>query len=173
MYSTSLYGSPLWQLNCEEHLKLNKSWNIAVKMIWDLPFSTHTRFLESLSPVPHLESVLVGRYIGFIQNLSKSSNEFLRLLFVTSSSDLSTVTGQNLNFLLKKYCPDIPSCVASMSSLFSAKDTIKKARVYQLLKEEEWKVNLIEEIGLLKKNFLEIEFDSDYLDAIQEFVCSH
>ena len=75
IYSTALYGSPLWQLGSEEHLKLNRSWNTAVKMIWDLPHSTHTRFLENLCPVPHLESVLVGRYIDFIHNLRRSDKD--------------------------------------------------------------------------------------------------
>ena len=42
IYSTALYGSTLWQLNSVEHLKLNRSWNTAVKMIWDLPHATHT-----------------------------------------------------------------------------------------------------------------------------------
>ena len=41
VYSTALYGSTLWQLNSEEHLKLNRSWNTALKIIWDLPHSTH------------------------------------------------------------------------------------------------------------------------------------
>ena len=33
IYSTALYGSCLWQLASDEHLKLNRSWNVAVKMI--------------------------------------------------------------------------------------------------------------------------------------------
>ena len=33
VYSTALYGSPLWKLDSAEHKKLNRSWNIAVKMI--------------------------------------------------------------------------------------------------------------------------------------------
>jgi hypothetical protein len=72
IYSTALYGSCLWQLASAEHLKLNRSWNAAVKMIWNLPHPTHTRFLESLSPVPHLESTLMSRYVGFSDNLLKS-----------------------------------------------------------------------------------------------------
>ena len=51
IYSTALYGSPLWQLNSDEHMKLNRSWNTAVRIIWDLPYFTHTRFLESLCPI--------------------------------------------------------------------------------------------------------------------------
>ena len=89
-----MYGSPLWQLNSEEHAKLNRSWNTAVKIIWDLPHPTNTHLLESLCPVPHLESVLVSRYIGFIDNLEKSSKGVLKILFRTCALNLSTVTGQ-------------------------------------------------------------------------------
>ena len=90
IYSTALYGSPLWQLSSEEHSKLNRSWNTAIKIIWDLPHSTHTRFLEYLCPVPHLESVLHGRSIGFIQSLSRSSKQLIRFLFYSCSQDMST-----------------------------------------------------------------------------------
>ena len=71
-YSTAMYGSTLWNINCEEHHKLTRSWNTAVKMVWDLPPPTHKNLLEPLSPVPHLESVLIGRYIGFLQSLAQS-----------------------------------------------------------------------------------------------------
>ena len=59
----------------------NRAWNTATKMIWDLPHGTHTRFLESFSPVHHLQSVLARRYIGFIQNLKTSGKQALSLLF--------------------------------------------------------------------------------------------
>ena len=77
VYSTALYGSNLWQVNSPEHLQLTKSWNTAMKIVWELPFATHTRFLESLSPVPHLESVLTGRYLGFLNNFLRSDNFLL------------------------------------------------------------------------------------------------
>ena len=132
IYSTALYGSPLWQLNSEEHFKLNRSWNTAVKIIWDLPHPTHTRFLESLCPVPHLESVLTGRYIGFAQNLARSNNKLVNLLFHSCFTDMSSVTGQNLNFLLVKYQK------SSLADLFMEKNNIKKSRVYNLPSEETW-----------------------------------
>ena len=103
IYSTALYGSTLWKIDSEEYLKLNRSWNTAVKIVWDLPHPTHTRFLESLSPVPHLESILAGRYIGFVSSLSESVKPFINLLFNSCCSDLGTRTGQNINYLLQKY----------------------------------------------------------------------
>ena len=166
IYSTALYGSPLWQLNSEEHFKLNRSWNTAVKIIWDLPHPTHTRFLESLCPVPHLESVLTGRYIGFAQNLSRSSNKLVSLLFDSCSKDLSSVTGQNFNFLLKKYQK------SSLADLFMEKNTIKKSKVYNLPLEETWKVSMIKELGLINKNHLEISFESKDLEVIMDYICT-
>ena len=166
IYSTALYGSTLWQLSCDEHQKLNRSWNTAVKMIWDLPHPTHTRFLESLSPVPHLESVLHGRYIGFLENLAKSKKPLITMLFGSSSSNLRSVTGENLQFLLSKYSK---SC---LPALVRDKHTIKKARVSTLPAEESWKIRIIEEISLVKKSHLELTFDEENLDEILEYICT-
>ena len=167
IYSTALYGSPLWQLNSEEHSKLNRSWNAAVKIIWDLPNPTHTRFLETLCPVPHLESVLTGRYIGFIQNLVRSSSGLLNLLFHSCAGNLSTVTGQNLHFLLENHQK------SNIYSLFKEKNRIKKSRIYSLPEDEAWKVGIIEELSLVKKEHLEINFDKKNLEDILEFLCTN
>ena len=166
IYSTAMYGSPLWQLNSEEHAKLNRSWNTAVKIIWDLPHPTHTHFLESLCPVPHLEHVLISRYIGFIDNLRKSSKCALKILFKSSALNLSTVTGQNVGFLLAKFKKQ------SLDQLILDKAKIQNSRVYSLSEEESWKINLIEEISLCKKNQLEIQFDEEDLEAILSLVCT-
>ena len=166
IYSTALYGSTLWQINSDEHQKLNRSWNTAVKIIWDLPLPTHTRFLEPLSPVPHLESVLMGRYIGFIQNLGKSKKSLIRLLFESCSANLSTVTGQNVKYLQMKYNK------YSIQDLVADKHKIKKSMVNSLPEEESWKIRIIEEISLVKKSHLELNFDNGNLDEILEYICT-
>ena len=166
IYSTALYGSSLWQLASEEHHKLVRSWNTAVKIVWDLPHSTHTRFLESLSPVPHLDSVLFGRYIGFIDSLLQSKKSLIRLVFSSCSGDLHSLTGQNLAFILLKYQK------LTLPALTAERTRIKKCRVYPSTEEDSWKIKLIEEIALLKKNHLEINFTSDDLEDILEYICT-
>ena len=158
IYSTALYGSNLWQINSDEHHKLNRSWTIAVKMIWDLPAPTHTCYLESLSPVPHLEAVLTGRYIGFIQNLACSGKSLLRLLFSSCSSAQNSLTGQNIQYLLSK--------------LLAEKQIIKSTRVYPMTDDASWKLKLMEEICLIKKGHLEIDFDSEDLENILDYICT-
>ena len=167
IYSKALYGSPLWKLNSEEHLKLNRSWNIAMKIIWDLPHSTHIRFLEPLSPVPHLESILSGRYIGFVNGLSRSAKPLIKVLFKLCSSDLGSQTGQNISFLLQKYSK------LTLAELIVDRNTIKKNTVAQLSENEKWKLNIIEEVSLVKKGHLEIDFDEEQLEEILDYICTN
>ena len=165
IYSTDLYGSPLWQLYSEEHQKLNRSWNTAVKLIWELPYATHTRLLEDLCPVSHLEHVLLSRYIGFIQNLCKSNKEILCLIFKSCLSNYRSVTGRNLFYLFKKFD------IQTIHQLFNVKAKLKDMRVYDLPDEEKWKIKLIAEICLIRKNHLEIEFDQEHLNQILDLIC--
>ena len=134
--------------------------------MWDLPHSTHTRFLESLSPVPHLDSVLFGRYIGFIDNLLLSKKSLIRLVFSSCSGDLHSLTGQNLAYLLLKYQK------LFLTALTSEKMRIKKCRVYPSSNEDSWKLNLMEEITMLKNDHLEIDFTSEDLEDILEYICT-
>ena len=167
IYSTAFYGSSLWQLSSEEHSKLTRSWNTALKMIWDLPHSTHRRFLESISPVPHLESTLDGRYIGFLHGLVRSDKLVINLIFSFSSADISSVTtGQNVNILLQKYNK------SSLVTLMSDRNSVKKRRIYPLPKEEIWKISLLEDVSLARKELIDINFDDKDLEEILNFICT-
>ena len=133
-------------------------------MIWDLPHPTHTRFLESLSPVPHLENVLHGRYLGFIQNLRKSNKSIVRLILSSCSHDLTSQTGQNLDHLQLKYNKK------SIGDLL--RFSLRDRQVYPLEAEELWKVRMIEEVSLIKKDLLEIDFEEQFLDDILQDLCT-
>ena len=54
----------------------------------------------------------------------------------------------------------------SIDHLIGDKDWVKKARVFPLPEEEVWKISMMEEICLAKKEHIEIEFDMDELDEI-------
>ena len=164
IFGLSFYGSPLWSLNSEEHLKLNRSWNTVVKIIWDLPYATHKRFVESLTQIPHVQSTLHGRYIGFIENLSNSKKVQLQVLFNICLHNQLSNTGQNIAYLLKEYELD------DMKALIENKYHVKTHRVNPLEDGEEWKVDIIEELSLIKKGFLEIEMDEGDIEVMLESI---
>ena len=103
-------------------------------MIWDLPFATHKRFLESLNDIPHLQSMLNGRYIGFIENLSATKKPHLQTLFNMCISNQACNTGQNVSHLLKMYE------LNDLRSLIIEKGVIKNKRIHSLQEDESWKV---------------------------------
>ena len=112
------------------------------------------------------ESVLLGRYIGFIENLVNSKKSLIKLIFSSCSGDLHSLTSQNLAYLLSKYKK------TSVQGLISERIHIKKSRVYQSFEEDSWKISMMEEITLLKKDHLEIDFNADNLDDILDYVCT-
>ena len=124
-------------LNSAEHKKLNRSWNIAVKMIWNLPHATHTRLLEDICPVAHLETMLHARYIGFVKSLHCSSKSWLRLLFKNCSQNLGSVTGSNIDYVFRKYSFN------TLNQMFDGQSGVKRSKVYELPGEEKWNIPVI------------------------------
>ena len=165
-YSTSLFGSALWELNSPEFQKLTRSWNTITKMVWKLPHATHKQFLESLCPIPHLGSILEGRYLGFLESLDQSSKPFLRLLFNSCKYDLSSVTGQNLNLLMTTHQKQ------GYPELLHDRNILKSRRRYELSGNEMWKIRMIRDLSLFKGGHIALEFDEDEATQILDYICT-
>ena len=73
---------------------------------------------------------------------------------------MGSVTGQNIRFLTEKFN------LQDIDQLILLKSKLKTMKVYTLLDQEMWKINLIEEVALLRKNHLDLDFDQDQLDSI-------
>ncbi len=58
----SFYGSSLWDLYDGDSKKLYITWNIAVRRLYDLPRTAHTRFLTHIAGVPHVNLNLKCRF---------------------------------------------------------------------------------------------------------------
>jgi hypothetical protein len=50
IYNTHFTGSPLWNIFGEEATKLESTWNKSIKLMMDLPISTHRNLIEPLPP---------------------------------------------------------------------------------------------------------------------------
>ena len=109
--------------------------------------------------------MLYSRYLGFTQNLSNSKKDLLRLLFNACSSNLNTVTGQNIFYLKKKL-----QC-NTLALLWDAKLTIRRTKVYSLTNDQQWKIEVLKELGRAKNGLVEIDFDENHLNLILDHVC--
>ena len=75
------------------------------------------------------------------------------------------MTGKNLQYLFTKFQ------IQSVHQLFGLKSKIRGMKVYELPPDENWKLKLVTEIALQRKNHLEIDFDQEDLSFILDFIC--
>lgn len=80
LYNCHFTGSPIWDIFSPEVDTLSKSWNIAMRKVFDLPMTTHRYLLEPISENDHLLKILIERFISFISQLEKSSKNVVKQL---------------------------------------------------------------------------------------------
>ena len=56
--------------------------------------------------------------------------------------------------------------------MVAERTTLKKLRVYPLPEEENWRISVINELALVKRGILELDFDDNNLEAILEQICA-
>ena len=108
----------------------------------------------------------MSRYVGFVANLVASNKTLVRRILHLCSGDHSSLTGQNIHFLKNKYEK------SNVKELIAAKGTIKNTCIYPLQRDELWKVGLIEEIAMSRADHIDIDFRTEELDEILEFICT-
>ena len=70
IYNLSFTGSPLWDLFSASMERLE--YNRALRLIWNIPITSHRYLLEPLSEGPHLKFVLLKRFLNFKTQIYKS-----------------------------------------------------------------------------------------------------
>ena len=56
--------------------------------------------------------------------------------------------------------------------LIPSKKQVKSAPIYPIMSQENWKVNLAEEISLIYAGLMDIDFDLEDLEEILEDICT-
>ena len=154
----------------ETHSQLTNSRSVSVRYMWYLPVNSHRSFIESLGGT-HAKTMLMSRYVNFLQSVVKSKRKAVLFLFQRCKDDLMTVTGKNIEFIESQ----IPN-----SSILTMKinEFKKNYRFCEMKTEDELKVNIVKEILNLKQNVLQLEAGPDQLtieelDQIINFIVTN
>ena len=164
IYNCHLSGSCLWDLFSKEAVQLESTWNLSMKLMMDLPRGTHRRLIEPLSEVTHIKTVLMKRFLNFVQQIKKSSKKSSKFLLESIQHDARSITGSNLrNILLKTDKTSIRDLVPN---------DVLNIEYHPIQEDENWKVSFIQELIEAKNSNLEVvDFTDDELDKIMEFLC--
>ena len=164
IYTTSFYGSCLWNIFNGSCDKLFTAWNIAVRMAFDIPRNTHKFLIEEISECPHPQVMLAKRFLKFHETLQKSKKFGIRFLSELSSFNLVTNYGQNL-WNIRRKCDN----VVNSGNLY------KKMKYAPVPDLEKWKVDVVKDLIEVKWNLSEIEnleTDNEEIDDLLKIVCS-
>ena len=149
IYNSAFHGSVLWDFRGEYTKKISKSWSVATRHMWNIPVNSHRYFVEPLGGV-HLKTMLITRYITFIQNLRKSSRPPVIFLLERIITNLDSVTGRNVKYVMDE---------TGYDDIFAMKvEKIKES--FQFCEMEEnnrWKIDFVKEIVDVKQNVLELD----------------
>ena len=95
IYNSHYSSSPLWDLFGSGGLKIESSYNRSVKVMLGLPYATHRCLIEPLTRSKHIKKVLIRRFLGFMEGITKSRKEAVKMLMETAKTDVRSVTGRN------------------------------------------------------------------------------
>jgi hypothetical protein len=163
IFNSYFYGSNLWNLFGNEATRLEKSWNVAQRIMLGLPRNAHRYFIEPLSDTPHIMHSLFKRYIKFINAVRTSRKTVLREILQTVNDDCRSTTGANLRRMRK---------LTKKSSIEEMKQSDFDKLTYNRIPEgEEWRIASAAELIQLKNNVLDVDFMTiKEIDAILEEV---
>ena len=162
VYTASFPGSNLWDLFSSDSERLYKAWNVAVRLAYNVPNTTHRYLISPLSSAHHLKVMLTSRYINFMKSLQASTKYVVRVLLSICVNDLRTVMGRTLSTLAR-----LCECNVSALSASAVKSTLE---YFPVPVGEEWRVQILKE---LINHEVEVPgFSSEELREITEYVCT-
>ena len=164
-YNSHLTGSCLWDLFSKEAVMLEKTWNVSMRLMLDIPKETHRYLIEPLSETTHLKTFLIKRFLTFLEQIRNSNKSASKFLLESILLDTRSTTGSNLrNILLRTDKADVRDLIP--------RDAF--AEKYNLIPvEEEWRLPFIRDIIEAKQDQMEILniVDTD-LDDMLHVLCT-
>ena len=166
-YCCNIYGSNVWDLFSSDCQRLFRSYNVALRMIFNLPRTTHRYLVESLTDIPHLYVQLLSRYVTFSTSLLESDSFEVRFLARICISDMRTTLGRTMRTiasLCNSSSKESPICAAMVK---------KKIRYEEIKASEEWRIGVLQDMLDIRDNVSSsCGLSNDDVSEILEYICT-
>ena len=164
VYNSHFSGSCLWDLFSREAVMLENTWNVSIRLMFDLPIQTHTWYIEPISESSHVKIILIKRFLTFVQALKSSPKLILTNLLKMISKDVQSVTGSNLRkILLLVNKSDVDDLVPEDSS---------KIQYRPEDEENTWKIRMVKELIEVRNGTLQVDnFNEDEIKEVLDSLC--
>ena len=164
IYACSFYSSSLFDLFSNKMNQLYRTWNKAVRILFNVPIDTHTYLIETISKSLHPKVMLSSRFVTFHRTNISCKKPSIRLLSSLASSDQRTSYGRNL----KNISDD---CNVPIDDLTN--NLVKKLMNYKSPSDDQkWRVKLVNELLGARLGMLDIPLPDDQINHLLTFACS-
>lgn len=124
-------------LYSDEVTRIFSSWNVTVRNVYNIPWTTHRYLIEGVSNSVHPKTMMCSRLVKFLECLKSCSKGSVRYLVNLVYNDRRTLTGRTVTKIAR-------DCDVERSTLCSS---IAKSLVYRAPPlEEEWRLPLLKEL---------------------------
>ena len=135
-----------------------------MKVMYDLPYTTHRWLIEPVSDSTHVRRVLLNRFLNFIKQIQKSNKFVTSMLLRTIQNNVRSVTGYNLRRIMLE---------TGKTNVDQLNDVgIENIEYHPVSDEDKWKILVIKECIDVKYGRLNIDgFSSEELEEISSHLC--
>ena len=136
-----------------------------MRLMLDAPRETHRYLIEPLSRTTHIKTVLIKRFLSFLEQIRNSSKSTSKFLLDSILLDARSTTGSNLrNILLLTDKPDVRKLVPNDAY---------QVKYHPIISQEEWRLPFIHEIIEAKNDQINIlNIGNDDLDEMLDALCA-
>ena len=166
VYTTSFYGSMLYDLYGEEASKIYRCWKTAVKLAWGVPRTTFSYLVDHVlvGDMTSVRDSLMGRYIMFSKSLTKSATKEIRVLASIASTDSRSNMGSNLMKIKAE---------TGVDPLDKRKHHVMEKLLRSEVPEEEmWRVPLITRLLEENRAMKDTDTDCKNMEDLIDMVCT-
>ena len=128
-YCCSFYGSSIWGLHSNGFNSCETAWNIGVRKMRGLPYTTHTWMLGPLTNSVRMKYKLHIRDLNFLSRISKCDNVLVRSCFSLISNNANYKLGNKLAYFRDRFAININRCTLN--------DDIKKIKLSTVIGDDE------------------------------------
>ena len=165
IYVTAFYGSCLWDLYSTEVTRIYSSWNVTIRNVFNLPWTSHRYLIEYVSSTSHPKTMLCRRLVKFWESLRQCKKGSVRFLFNLVYDDRRTLTGRSVS----KIATD---CEVDRSKLDMRQ--VSKVRYFPPPPGEMWRLPFLEELLEVMNGRAEVPGlrQEEIRDMIEEICCN-
>ena len=154
LYCSHFSGSSAWCFNSVPFKQLMNSWNVNLKVVFDLPYGTHCHLTEELTGGNHARQMVYKRFINFLSSVANNSRQALVSLLNSVKNTCASLTGGNLRVLL------LDTEVLVIPGVTKG-HVLQNYRVYETPEGHEWKLPLLTSLLEIRDDRWGLQFDEE------------